>query len=412
MIGGQQIPLTLKQLVSNEQQLAAGQSFLVPPGKWTIVVGPYSKLQWLDPVASIPATATVAPSNVWRAVRQGLTGQAARIVSDGGNFRIINDSGCMAGAAVTNVGSGYTNGVNGVGVTSSAGGSLWRSVVGGLISGTVTTPTPAGSNLTYPPICLIPPPPVGGIQATAHATISAGAIASVVIDNQGGGYTTAPTLFMIADPRDPNNPEFNPGAATPLVMPGVAVTAGAIAAASAGGTLMNHLPAMCSMFATAFTLTGTGTIAGIYCVDPGTAVTSLPTLTVASGAGAATALANFSVTAFVATSGGAGYGNAMPFAVRTITGLATATTVNTQPALEKFITQPRPSLISGTSTAGGAITATGQIVQDGGIGFQVVPLMVVDTGITGGAAPPTAVANATATVGGTTDWFWITPADG
>src|SRR5216683_4359413 len=310
MIGGQGIGLNLKWLVDNEHQLSAGQSFLIPSGKWMINVGPSSVVQYLDPVASIPASGTVALSNVWRSFRHGYTNGMCRLVSDGTNFRIANFSGCMAGAAVTAVGSGYVNGVNGVGVTSSAGGSLWRSVVGGLVNTSTTTPTPAGSNLTYPPICFIPPPPPGGIQATAHATISAGAIASVVVDNQGGGYSIAPTLFMVADPRDPNNPMFNPGTTTPLVMPGVAVTPGAIAAASAGGSLLNLLPSVCSMFSTAFTLTGTGTIAGIYCVDPGNPVTSLPTLTVASGAGTATALANFSVTGFTVTTAGTSFGNA------------------------------------------------------------------------------------------------------
>lgn len=409
MIGGQGIPLSLKGLPANQIQLAAGQTFIIPSGGWEIMVGPSSVVQYLDPVASIPAT-TGAPSQVWRSIRQQASNMTTRINSDGTNFRIANLSGCAVGAAVTNVGSGYVNGVNSVGVTSSAGGSLWRSVVGGLINTSTTLPSPAGTNFTYPPIVLIPPPPPGGIQATAHATISGGAVNAVVVDNQGGGYTTAPVAFYIADPRDPNNPLFNPNTTTPITMPGVAVAPGTVTGASAGGVLLNIPSGQCSQ-SPAFALTGTGTLAGVYCVDPGNPVTSLPTLTFASGAGAATVLMNWSVTGFTATTGGTGYGNAQPFAVRTINGLSTATTVNTQPAIEKFMTQPRQAIISGTTTAGGAITATGAIVQDAGIGFQIVPTCVVDCGITGGVAPPTVVAVATATVGGTTDWFWLTPAD-
>lgn len=408
MIGGQGIPLSLKGLPTNQIQLPAGQTFLIPSGGWEVMIGPSSVVQFLDPVASLPAT-TGAPSQVWRSIRQASSNMTTRVNSDGTNFRIANLSGCAVGAAVTNVGSGYVNGVNSVGVTSSAGGSLWRSVVGGLINTSTTLPSPAGTNFTYPPIVIIPPPPLGGIQATAHATISAGAVNAVVVDNQGGGYTTAPVAFYIADPRDPNNPIFNPNTTTPITMPGVLVAPGTVSGASAGGMLLNIPSGQCSQ-SPAFAITGTGTIAGLYCVDPGNPVTSLPTLTFASGAGAATVLMNWSVTGFTVTTAGSSFGNAQPFMLASLGGLSTATTVNTQPALEKFITQPRQASISGTTSAGGAIQTTGSLVNDAGIGFQTVPFLApIPAG--NAATPFSANTQAAATVGGTTDWFVLTPAD-
>jgi hypothetical protein len=390
MFGQIGIGLSIKGLTSNEQQLQAGQAFLIPAGGWQIACGPYSAIQFLDPI-----------SLLWKSLRAAHGNNQVKINSDGGNFRIINASGCAAGAVVTAVGSGYTNGFGTVGVTSSAGGSLWKSIVGGLINTSPTTPSPAGANLTYPPLVFVQPPPTGGIQCTAHATISAGAVNAIVVDNQGGGYTTAPLAFYVADPRDPNNPVFFPSTTTPLTLPGVAIPTGAY---------INGLPATQSA---AFALTGTGTLAGVVCTDPGNPQTAVPTLTVASGAGTATALMNFAASGalFTVVGGGTGYGNAQPFDVRTITGISTATTVNTNPAIEKGITQVRPALISGTSSAGGAVTATGAVAQDNGIGFQLVPLAVVDSGITGAAAPPTVVAAVTTVVGGVTDWFWIMPSD-
>lgn len=390
MFGQVGIPLSLKGLLANEQRLQAGQSMMIPAGGWHVAVGPYSVVQFLDPV-----------SQLWKSLRAAAGNNQIKINSDGGNFRIANFSGCAAGALITAAGSGYPNGIGTVGVTSSAGGSLWKAIVGGLVNTSPTTPTPAGANLTYPPLVYVTPPPPGGIPATAHATISGGAVNAIVLDDQGAGYTTAPLAYFVADPRDPNNPIFFPGTTTPLTLPGVAIPTGGY---------INGLPA--TQFA-AFALTGSGTLGAVVCTDPGNPVSAVPTLTVASGAGAATALMNFALSGalFTVVGGGTGYGNAQPFDVRTITGISTATPVNTNPAIEKGITQVRPALISGISSAGGAVTATGAVAQDNGIGFQQIPTGVVDTGITGAAAPPTVVAAVTPVVGGVTDWFWIIPSD-
>ena len=67
----------------------------------------------------------------------------------------------------------------------------------------------AGAGFTVPPIVLIPSPTpagingsVGGVPATAYATLSAGTVASVSLVNFGAGYAFAPTAVLIPSPYD------------------------------------------------------------------------------------------------------------------------------------------------------------------------------------------------------------------
>jgi len=389
-IGGINIPLSLKALTSNEITLTAGQTALIPAGSWFIVPGPYTYLQFLDPV-----------SGLWRNVAQMNGNCAQPVSSDGANFRLANLSGCAAGAVVTNAGSGYTSAPT---VTASAGGSLWRAIVGGLVNTTATVPSQAGANYTYPPICIIAPPPAGGIQATAVATISGGAVNGITITNQGAGYVSAPQIWFVADPRDPNNPVFNPNTTTAITPCGAAVSnfPGVPIGTPVGqGTL-----------GTTLTLTGANTIAAVVCTDPGTPQTSVPTLSFSGGGGssaAATALMNFAVTGFTVVTAGSSYGNAQPFQLQSVGGVSAASAVHTQPAVEKGITQVRQARIAGTTTAGGGIQTAGSIIEDSGIGFQLVPFLSVIPA--GNALPTTTAAQATATVGGVTDTVYLMPAD-
>ena len=83
------------------------------------------------------------------------------IVADGTNWRLINRTGCPTAAVITNVGSGYTSAPT---VTASAGGSLWKAIVGGAINTTVTVTTAGTYN--YVPTIVFSAPPAGGINAT------------------------------------------------------------------------------------------------------------------------------------------------------------------------------------------------------------------------------------------------------
>jgi hypothetical protein len=335
--------------------LAGGESILVPAGNWYIQCGPYSFIQVKDPI-----------SGLWRML--GQTPNESRFLhSDGSNVRVANLTGTPVGSLITNVGSGYTSAPT---VTASAGSSAWTAIVGGAINSTIAITT-AGAGYTHPPILLFDPPPAGGLQATAYATITAGAISAVTVTNQGAGYTTVPNCYVIPFPGD-----------TPTTTAVLTVNA---------------------------TLAGSGTVTAIVCTDPGTAVTSVPTLTISGGGGAsaaATAVMCFAATGITVTDGGTGYGNAQPFLVQFVGGITTGTpgaVVN--PQVGTSILTPRAGVATGTSTAGGLITATGLVIADAGL-FQAVPKAIVTAG---GSGLATDTGEATVTVGGAVDTVYFQP---
>jgi len=335
----------------NTISLAAGETFWIPSGTWEINPGPYTFLQFRDPVTGL-----------WRATEQGPNGFST-VGSDGYNWRLANLTGCALGAFVTNSGSGYTSAPT---ITPSAGGSTWLPIIGGAINATVTI-TAGGTNYTYAPILLVSPPPSGGVPATMTCTISAGAINAVTVVNQGAGYTSAPSVLVVNDPRD---------------------TTGS------GGIIT--VPS---------TLVGSGEITAVVCTNHGTAVTGVPTLTPSGGGGsslALTAVMCFTATGFTVGTAGSGYGTSQPFGVVTVGGVVsgTAGTNALNPALTTGLLTPRMANIQGTSSSGGAVTATGAVVYDGGL-FQSVP-----TGLVLGQATGAII---TMTVGGTSDTSLIQP---
>ena len=331
----------------NEVTLPAGETFKVPAGQWQITPGPLTQLQFLDPITGL-----------WRSVAQQ-PNVPYLVGGDGWNWRLANLSGCVMGAYVTNVGSGYTSAPT---ITASAGSSSYQAVVGGAINSSPTI-TAGGSGYLYAPLLIVQAPPAGGVQATMTCTISAGAVNAITVTNQGAGYQTAPAVLVVNDPRD---------------------TVGS------GAVITNAL-------------TGAGTVTAVLCTNPGTALTAVPSLTFSGGGGssaAATAVMLFTATGFTVGAGGVAYGNAQPFLVLTGGGIvsgAAGAVVN--PAVSTGLLVPRQANITGTSTAGGAVTATGAVVNDGGL-FQAVPTGFV---IAGGSALPTTVAQVTITVGGVSD---------
>lgn len=335
--------------------LAAGETYLIPAGAYYVAPGDCSFVQVKDPVTGLWFSLGSVPN------------EGHHVQSDGANFRLANLSGCVAGALLTNVGSGYTSAPT---VTASAGSSAWTAVVGGAINSTVTITT-AGAGYVHAPILVVSPPPAGGVPATAVATVTGGAISAVTVINQGAGYTIAPTITVVPDPRD-------------------TITTPAVLTVNA-------------------TLAGAGTITALLCTDHGTPLTAVPTLSFSGGGGAsaaATAVMCFVATGITVGAGGAAYGNAQPFLVITGGGVVGGTpgaVVN--PNIDKLIFTPRQANITGTSTAGGAVTATGIVINDPGM-FQAVPSGFV---IAGGSALATTVAQVTVTVGGVSDTSMIFP---
>lgn len=340
------------QGLTNVINLAAGETWIIPSGGWMIQPGPYTCIQYLDPVL-----------NAWRNIPTPGTA-VKQIDTDGVNYRLANTTGCPIGATIIGEGTTGTNGIGatatGVTIAASAGGSVWSPIVGGAVSTTVVTGT-NGVGYTYPPIIVIDAPPPGGLQATATCVLTAGAVtpAGITITNQGAGYASAPTLTFIPDPRET-------GPTTPVVA--------------------------------TVTLTGTGGLTGLVVTNHGTALTSVPTLTITGTTATATVIMNFTVTGFATGSTvGAGYPGNTP--IISVGNNIVATSVRTNPLHTNNVTFPRPARIVTAATATTILT-TGSIIEDAGLGIQAVPLLVP-------AAFCTTTATPTATVGGTTDSSYV-----
>ena len=130
---------------------------------------------------------------------------------DGFNFRAHNITGAVTGNTLT-AGSGMTNGIGsaatGVSVAYGASNTTGYPTALGfvVIGGSVAAPTvtQAGSGFLVPPAIVIDPPPVGGVQATAIAVMTAAGssgIASITMVNAGAGYTSSPNFWIIPQPN-------------------------------------------------------------------------------------------------------------------------------------------------------------------------------------------------------------------
>ena len=187
--------------------LLSGQFAVLPSGQYLVLPGKYTFLQFYDPV-----------SMTWRNFSSPWQGQPFPIYSDGFNYRLANMTGCVVGGIVTNGGTANTakNGfwaagsssTTGVTCTTTAGGNapagtaLFNTIVGGSINTTITV-TAGGSGYVIPPLVFIDPPPAGGLQATAVAVLTAGAISSFTVINAGAGYASAPNVTIRAVANDP-----------------------------------------------------------------------------------------------------------------------------------------------------------------------------------------------------------------
>lgn len=323
LFSGAGLTPSLKGVVTNVVELQPGQVQLIQPAGWyAIVLGKYHTIQQYDPITQI-----------WRGI--GSSGDGAVIeyqYSDGVNYRVANTSGAPVGALLTAAGSGYTSAPV---VTASAGNSIWRAIVGGAVN-TVVTVTNGGVGYNYPPIVQIAAPPAGGIQATGYSTLTSGVVTSVTITDQGAGYASPPTITFVNDPREGLN----------------GVTTGYNAAAVA-------------------TLTGSGTVTGVLLVDHGQVGTNglatLPTLVFSGGGGtgaAATVLMNWAITAYTAGTAGAGLAGSVA-QISAEDAFPTTAAAYVNPTTQANLVTTRQANIK-APISGGGITATGQVVFDGG----------------------------------------------
>lgn len=330
--GAQGVQPSLRGQPSNLISLAAGETFYIPAGTWNLLTGLYSEAQQLDSITGI-----------WRGIGSDSGGSTYRYInSDGGNYRLANQTGCVVAVSVKNAGTLYTSAPT-VTDNGTSNTTTYQAIVGGAVSGTFTIAN-GGKNYTYPPSIQISAPGAGGVQATATCTISAGAVATITITNQGAGYTSIPTVTVVNDIRD---------------ITGI-------------GAQINAA------------LTGSGTVTAILVTNHGIPLTSVPTITITGGGGSgatADAIMCFTTTAYTVTSAGSGYvGNVLVSGFNAYT----TSTSYTNPAIQAGLVRQRPAFYTGALSST-AVTATGQVLYDGGI-FTGVPTGYVAGFATGSAA--------------------------
>ena len=354
---------TAPDVGSNRIVLEPGAAWPIQPGDWLLSVGAYSVFQYLDPY-----------TNSWL-ILDAQRVQPFHHFADGTETRrIANLLGCPVGAVITNGGTSYTQAT--ASITANVGGSTWTPIVGGALS--VTSVTAAGANFLVQPLVLIPGPPtyaangVGGIPAEAYATLTNGTVSGVTLTAIGAGYVAATvTGLIVGSPYDPNIGSITPGTVT-------------------------------------FGLTDSGKITGAICTDNGAPLATLTalTLTAAGGAGSGATIAPLVMQTVASTSivlGGAGWGNATNSAkVFSVGGGNPSTSAigNSSVELTKF--RPRDVNITGTTNAGGTITAT--TIIDSGL-FISAPTSAI---IPGGTVPTTA-ATITFTMGTANDTILAQP---
>jgi hypothetical protein len=343
---------------SNMIALASGQSTLLGPeaGVYLITVNKYHTLQNYDPITT-----------TWRSVGSSNEGSFVETVySDGNNYRVANQSGCPIGALLTNAGSGYTSAPT---VTPSAGASIWKAVVGGAVSTSVTV-TNGGVNYTYPPTVILSSPSNLGIPATAVCALTNGVVSSVTIIDQGAGYSQPPIITFVNDPREGlNNVPYGYGAS-------------AVA-----------------------TLTGAGTVTAVLMIDHGQGnQATLPTLAFSGGGGssaAATVIMNWAITAYAV--GTAGAGLAGSFAeVTAMDNYPSTAPAYTNPSLYNSLVSTRQATIRAAITAG-ALQAGGTIFDGGCYTSSPIPLVIPS------ASSVTTAPVVTFTLGGQSGASYIMP---
>ena len=274
-LGGQfPLPFQGAQTGDGAISLPAGGTYIPVAGNYVFSCGANIVPQWFDPQAQR-----------WRTFQP--TGDF--MSADGCNFRFLNVSGTVVGAVPNAAGSGGTNGIGPVATgttltfTAPAAGGAPATATGYvIIGGSVAAPTitQGGSGYIAPPTIIIDPPPVGGIQATAVATVLGGAVTAITMVNAGAGYQSTPNFWIF--------PQFLTWSGGPIdgypaqAFPAPGTIYPTNLSPGAGSIYQNNLSATgCQL--TPVALTGSGTMTGINVVSGGFGYTVASTVTVAGG---------------------------------------------------------------------------------------------------------------------------------
>jgi hypothetical protein len=315
--------------------------------------------------------------------------------------------GLPVGSAITIQNGIVTAGQTYLTITPSAGASLWNAIIGGAINTTISfagtvfngnlgsqnagagqslsafgqgsaaggITAAAGSGYTKPPIIVFTPPANQGAQPyilpTAICAITAGAISSVTVVDQGAGLLSLPGIVVIPQPGDTTG-------------------GGAVLGWLFGNTGTAGLGAG----------TGSGSILAMWPAYYGTPLTAVPTFTFSpASTTAATAIMNFSITGITNTTPGVGYTNA--FAVWQGGVAAGTPATNVSQRYAQCISNPIFPVVSVVAGTGVTTLAGAAGYAFSGVNIQSVPSLAFGTQLAAGTV--TTVAVQTPTVGGVND---------
>ncbi len=260
-------PLTLPDanvVITDPGGIGAGAAATASVGANGVITG----ITITSPGANYDETTTVA-----------ITGAG----TGAGAYAVVTSSASVSTVDVTNTGAGYDMPV----VTLSAGGGTGATAIasGGVDSVSLLS---GGGGYTMPTVDFDMPDDPNGVKAEAHVLwdTATGVITSVVIDNPGSGYTSAPNVMIL-----------NGTTLSPLV-PDIGAPALVFASAS---TTINVLEVTVDTFGSGYTSSPDVTI------SEGSAKSGQPGFVPGSGATAIANIARGAITNIVLTSGGSGY---------------------------------------------------------------------------------------------------------
>ena len=278
--------------------LPSGGVFVLPPNQYLVVLDPQTALEFWDPQL-----------NAWRQLFGPST--AGDVTSDGCNYRLHNITGTLKTPFTITAGTstGLSNGIGsvqtglGLGFTGVAGfpTPTAYAIVGGSVGAPTVTQT--GSQFIVPPVVVVDPPPLGGIQASAIATVTAGGgINAITMINAGAGYAVTPNFWLI-----PQVPTYTGAPAGQGSYPaGVYPAPGLVHPNNSLPGSQNVAGGTAGALLTPVALTNTGLVTGVVAVNSGGGLAGSPAATITNaGTGSIGTLAIASA-AVTAAANGAG----------------------------------------------------------------------------------------------------------
>ena len=246
----------------------------------------------------------------------------------------------------------------------------------------------------------------GGIQPTARAVLSGGAITGINLSSGGSGYTSVPNVTIVPAPSDTGT-----GATATAVLSGSGITG--ITVSTSGSNYSSPSVSFTGGGGTGASAAAVlaGPVSSITLISAGSGYTSAPTVTITGGGGSgATAVATTdgnNITSISIVSGGTGYTSEPTVTITGGggTGGVADSVVNYNVIKSISITTPgsgyttAPTLLITDSTGSGASASasigTSSIasisISTGGTGFKAFPTVT----ITGGGGTGAAVGSVT-----------------